>query len=30
MYEFWYDCIKPKSNKKTNLSYMDTVKTENV
>ena len=30
MYEFWYDCVKPKYNKKANLSYMGTVKTENV
>ena len=30
MFEFWYDCVKPKYNKKANLSYMGTVKTENV
>ena len=24
MYEFWYDCIKPKYGKKAKLCYMDT------
>ena len=24
MYEFWYDCVKPKYKEKTKLCYMDT------
>ena len=24
MYEFWYDCVKPKYGKKAKLCYMDT------
>ena len=24
MYEFWYDCIKPKHDEKAVLRYMDT------
>ena len=24
IYEFWYDCVKPKYGEKAKLSYMDT------
>ena len=24
MYEFWYDCLKPKYGEKAKLGYMDT------
>ena len=36
MYEFWYDCVKPKYKNKTKLCYMDTgnfivyIKIENI
>ena len=36
MYEFWYDCVKPKYDENANFCYMDTgkfivhIKTENI